>query len=259
MPKSEKPQEEKLFDIISDKHAYGSTEVIDYPLVEGEILTQSAEALSGDHRTEYSIGEVAVSGSREITIQTRKEKFLEKTKNAPWTPRSRYELTLACQTLPLAINQIAGRMEKNNQEAARNMYESAQHYFYTASRAISELSDAYALEGDTEPSVGRIRDEYMIKMMVAEHLLAVESFDDKPEWLSDKKTRKSAKPSAKEARLQQIMKDIEHKPAEELLADWQSAIDSNTNAAEFWEDQLRRVQDSSRVEQIQRENLTRGL
>lgn len=240
-------QEEKMFGVDVRRGAYG-THMTYEPV---EVLPEAeAETETVDTR-EQDLGEFVVSRTG---LEQRRERFKEKTEESPWTPRTKYEMTLALQTLPIAIGHIAEHMPRRNQTTARRMYEAALQFNAEAHRALHDIEDAFVLEGDTDPSISRIRGEYHIRMMVAEHLLARESFDEL-HWLA----RKGNAKSAREKRMQKIMLELEQKSSLELLKDWEDARQSFQNEASFWEEQTEKVQDSRRVQEVQSENRSRRL
>ncbi|MBA3757372.1 hypothetical protein H0X09_00680 [Candidatus Saccharibacteria bacterium] len=247
MTVSKPKQDEALFTV--HEGAYGP--VIKYPSSAEAPQKVEIRVMDQAELTARALGDFAVNKAPRAELETKHERFKEKFTQNPWVPRTQYEMTLALQGLPIAIGHIAEKMARRNQPTARNMYENAQKYYAQSSRALMELDDAFVLEGDKDPSIRRIRGEYPIRMMLAEYLLAKESFKEL-KWLP----RKAGKVNPRELRLQVIMRDLEHrKPTEEVLQDWNEARQSAENAAEFWYGQLMSVQDNQRVEEIQREKL----
>ncbi len=256
MPPRKKSQEEELFTLeepadepaepIVRQGAYGAYRE---PEPHG---VQEAEPTPSE--TTEKIGELAVEETVVGKLENKRERFKEKFEDKPWTPRFQYEMTLALQTLPIAIRHIAEHMPLGNQRAVRQMYETAMGYSAQAWRILHDINNAYDFEGDEVPSTGRIRRDYQIRLAVAEHLLARESFEE-----LDWPDRRGSKKPDRERRLIKIADGLKDKSEEELLKDWADAQQSFTNEAEFWDEQLMSVQDSQRVKEIQSENRSRRL
>lgn len=253
MPRLKKPQDQGLFEVMQKKGTYGVRTTFE-PTTELHHPPVEIDVTDTNQSTAQSLGEMAVTKSPRAELETKKASFKEKFSDNPWIPRTQYELTLALQGLPIAIGHIADKMHRQNQPTARNMYEKAQHYYAQSSRSLIELDDAFVLEGDQDPSVSKIRNDFHIRSMVAEHILAKESFETL-KWLP----RKAGRANPREKRLMIIMRELELSLSAELLKNWADARESAKNECDFWHQQLETVQDNQRVEEIQRENLQRRL
>lgn len=252
-PRRQAIQDQGLFEAARHEGAYGP---VDTYRLTTELLPPSShiEVVDESDKRARKLGEFAVSTAPRTELETKQERFKEKFADKPWVPRSQYELTLALQTMPVAIGHIAEKMPRLNQPTARNMYESAQNYYYQSSRALIELDDAFVLEGDKDPSISKIRNDFSIRSMIAEHLLAKESFKAL-KWLP----KKTGRSNPRERRLQVLVRELELKPSVELLKDWNDAHVSAIHGSEFWRDQLEKVQKHPRVVEIQSENIKRRI
>jgi hypothetical protein len=246
MPRVKIAQEERLFSAVRHRGAYGHSTT--YEPVDSEAVPTISD------ETAHALGETAIVEGPEAELERRRERFRQNFSDKPWVPRSKREMTLALQTLPVAIDHIADRMHRYNQPVAREMYGKSQAYHAEASIALQNIDDAYLLEGDIDPSLTRIRDVFNVRMMVAEYILARESMD-KLQWMP----RKGHIKSKREKRLLKIMDELANKSSGELLQDWTDARESFQNEANFWYEQMMKVQDSQRVQEIQSENRTRRV
>jgi hypothetical protein len=243
---AKRKQAERLFDLVEQAGAYGTH--VTYEPVNLEDETEPKP------ETVQKLGELAVEEGLPGGLEAKKERFKDRFKDKPWVPRTQYELTLALQGLPIAIDHIAERMARLNQPTARRIYEAAMNFSAQAWRILHDLDDAYVLEGDKTPSTSRIREDTHVRLAVAEHLLAKSSLDSL-EWPD----RRGAKKVDRERQLAKIENELKNKSSDDLLQDWTDARESFKNEAEFWDDQMMKVQDSPRVQEIQSENRSRRL
>lgn len=248
MPNKKPTQEEVLFRMPEE--GQDNTEIIYWQQLYPE-LTETPDVVEAQEPTPYlKIGNLVLSrlveteGGEELA---RRNQLLRR--GLQWVPAYKSEMTLAAQTLPVFISEIASKKD-NTLSLVKDALGRVDSYRSEAVTKLELLKEvAVEDEGGLHPSAGGIKSQPEVVNVLANFLRQREMFDS-GEWHPRNRNRQLGKKNVKnEQRLLALVGEIEREENDESIERlWRMAYTSERNRLMYWVGQFEEVKDKSIVQ-----------